>query len=567
MNSRGESKEVISWLGDFKNNISRRINVKKRIIAFLCLCVMALSIFPCVPEKAMAAEEFYELKNGQVITLKNASSGWFMNLQHGTDANGTKINVYPWDETPPYTQKYKVSLNADGSFKLATLCAPSRFVDVRRYSKPLAESQGIVIWAEDGDTHKHLRLKKVGDKVAIVFANNTNLCIAPSSVSAAKTTQTQMIVRKLDTSKTEMLWNVCDEKGNPINTCGSSNLGDLFSNFKEIWNNVGEMSASIGEGYVCLKITHCASNKVLKKVNDKLMLADYEIDDENCFFVYGNNTLLNMAEIEVVSLLGSNGSLVEYRSAGSGTNPVKLVEMGNGVYGITTTVGNRVFAVDVSDGCVDRPLQTWEFDQSNPNQRFYIEIIEPSEIRQERESQILLNKIRNGESITLQFLDSTTGPITIKNGDIWPDDGAGYGPGKECFSFAQVVFYNLNRSKLQNQYLATSIKNHDLVNYSTIANKVYSKSKPTSSDLSELTSILKPGDYIQAWWPYKDGVTPHSMIVIDADKISNKVTLLDANRVSHNKIDITEVNLAAFFETRKKRSTTPDWGISVYRID
>ena len=192
--------------------------MKKRIIAFLCLCVMVLSIFPCVPEKALAAEEFYELKNGQVITLKNASSGWFMNLQHGTDANGTKINVYPWDETPPYTQKYKVSLNADGSFKLATLCAPSRFLDVRRYSKPLAESQGIVIWAEDGDTHKHLRLKKVGDKVAIVFANNTNLCIAPSSVSAAKTTQTQMIVRKLDTSKTEMLWNVCDEKGNPINT-------------------------------------------------------------------------------------------------------------------------------------------------------------------------------------------------------------------------------------------------------------------------------------------------------------------------------------------------------------
>lgn len=480
--------------------------MKKRIIAFLCLCVMVLSIFPCVPEKAMAAEEFYELKNGQVITLKNASSGWFMNLQHGTDANGTKINVYPWDETPPYTQKYKVSLNADGSFKLATLCAPSRFVDVRRYSKPLAESQGIVIWAEDGDTNKHLRLKKVGDKVAIVFANNTNLCIAPSSPTAAKTTQTQLIVRKLDATKPEMLWNVCDEKGNPINSCGSFNLGDLFNNFKEIWNNVGGTSASIGEGYVCLKITHCASNKVLKKVNDKLMLADYEIDDDNCFFVYGNNTLLNMAEIEVVSLLGSNGSLVEYRSPGSGTNPVKLVEIGNGVYGITTTVGNRVFAVDVSDGCVDRPLQTWEFDQSNPNQRFYVEKIEPSEIRQEIRRELIIEVAENEYT---------------KYGKT-KAEGADYSTGAWCVKFCS---WCAKTAGIPSEVMPLNGTNvwifkNDVLNR---GGKYYD----TNTDY-----IPRPGDFVI--YGTQENHDGHIGLIVEVDVEAKKVTTIEGNTSKEN---------------------------------
>lgn len=365
--------------------------MKKSFFAKFLVLVMVLSCFQLttLPQKTFAAtEEYFELKEGQVVSFKNAASGWFMNLQHGTDANGTKVNVYPWDETPPYTQKYKVALGSDGSFNLAVLCAPTRFVDVRRYSKPLAENQGIVIWEEDGDNHKQLRLKKMGDKVAIVFANNPGLCIAPSSATAAETKQSQLIVRKLDASKPEMLWNVCDEKGNPLDICSQSFgfddiisiIGNAIEHLNDFFTNDQSTSVDHGaEKYYCIKIVHSDSNKVLKRVNDKLMLADYKESDadvDNCFFVYGNNTLFCMTSNDVVSLLGANGSSVGYASWGLKANPVKLIEVEKGVYSIVTNVGDRTFALDVPDGSVERPLQTWEFDPGNKNQHFRIEVVD-----------------------------------------------------------------------------------------------------------------------------------------------------------------------------------------------
>ena len=514
----------------------------KKSVTMILVLAMVLSCLQYAPQKAMAAEEFLGLRDGQIVTFKNAASGWFMNLQHGTDANGAKVNVYQWDETPPYTQKYKVSLNADGSFKLAALCAPSRFVDVRRYSKPLTKGQGIVIWSEDGDTHKHLRLKKVGDKVAIVFANNTNLCIAPSSAAAAQTTQKQMVVRELDASQPEMLWTVSDEEGNPIK---------------------GESS------YQCFKIIHCESNKVLKRVDNKLVLADFEIDDDSCFWGYGSDILTNLSDLQSVSLLGQNGSPAGCCKLSTQTNPVKLNEIEDGVVAITTTVGNTVFALDVKDGDINLPLQTWQFDCNNPNQRFSIEKVNPADIKSMR---LFKRKVSSNEEVQRKidvmldiyreryekiFKDEAK-PKEIDFGyknkayfyGYFTSDGRSIGTKtdprngvpyivrdwfKEAFCFDDDYFYKKSFStKSMFQCCAFASLTADyLFGYqkeSLEAVPSFTKGKPGLFTWEYLKkNDIKAGDLLYLCVPVGDTQAKHYVVVYDVDYTKETITIVHAN--------------------------------------
>lgn len=350
----------------------------KKSVTMILVLAMVLSCLQYAPQKAMAAEEYYVLENEQVVTFKNAASGWFMNLQHGTDENGTKLNVYPYDESPPYTQKYKVSLNADGSFKIAAVCAPTRFVDVRRYSKPLTEGQGIVIWGEDGDTNKHLRLKKVGDKVAIVFANNTNLCIAPSSKTAAQTTQKQMIVKKLDTSKSEMLWELCDAKGKPLDIDNVNVLSENgVCNFTPSLRVI--LSPACVEGATLICNDNGRVTYGMERNEKQFIYLEKCMMNDNSYFVksYDNRYLCakslkngglvqfdkGLSELNEVSILNSKGA------------PIDLSDISNEDY--VSIIFKNNYAFDVTDvgATDDHSTQLWQWSLANPAQMFRVTII------------------------------------------------------------------------------------------------------------------------------------------------------------------------------------------------
>ncbi len=189
----------------------------KRVLSFLCAFVMVLA---CAGVTTTKAETPYTtggtpLYEGQVVSFKNVGHEKFMNVQHGSasSGNGTKLNLYPWDNTN--TMKFKVHLNNDDSITLSPLCTPNKYVDIRRYGNPITDNQDMVIWGADGDAHKNIHMRLWGDVgVELLFAAHPDYCISSRTNGTLQTKKRSSL--HIGAISIEELWVVCDANGNKL---------------------------------------------------------------------------------------------------------------------------------------------------------------------------------------------------------------------------------------------------------------------------------------------------------------------------------------------------------------
>ena len=129
--------------------------VKATLIILMSL-IFTISLVPTKPALAADVEAakvepraVTSLQSGKVYKIRNKDTGKFLNVNYGTDANGTNVNQFTEDGS--IEQKWRAVQNSDGSWKLYTMCSSNgynRVLDVYRNSDGnYGTGSNIDIWA------------------------------------------------------------------------------------------------------------------------------------------------------------------------------------------------------------------------------------------------------------------------------------------------------------------------------------------------------------------------------------------------------------------------------------
>lgn len=130
-----------------------------KIIKLLLVTLISLIlILTFLPIKAVSAYDFNGLVHNAVYVIKNKASGKFLNVNFGTDANGT--NVIQWTRDGSIEQEWRYWENTGSGARVSMLYAmcssngTNRVLDVLRTggssSGSLQEGCNVDIW-EEGD--------------------------------------------------------------------------------------------------------------------------------------------------------------------------------------------------------------------------------------------------------------------------------------------------------------------------------------------------------------------------------------------------------------------------------
>lgn len=123
------------------------------------------------------AAETSGLTNGSVYNLMNKASGKCLNVNYGTDENGTNVNQYTKDGT--IEQRFKLVYNSSrDSYKLYAMCSSNgtnRVVDIYR---PIQSGANVDIWTpNDNDAQDMIITDRGNGYYSIHPRYNTNLVL------------------------------------------------------------------------------------------------------------------------------------------------------------------------------------------------------------------------------------------------------------------------------------------------------------------------------------------------------------------------------------------------------
>lgn len=164
----------------------------------------------------------FDITTDKVYTLKNVSSGWFMNIKGAGKEDGTEVNLYEYDMNPPITQRYVFTVMdvKNRVVRIAPEPTRNKYLDIRLRGGIVEPGKQICLWGEDGTINKNLKLELQSDgSFYLTFEKYPEYCIAAQSESAAKTTQMPLVVSKKTGAK-EQRWILCDENGKELLSTG-----------------------------------------------------------------------------------------------------------------------------------------------------------------------------------------------------------------------------------------------------------------------------------------------------------------------------------------------------------
>lgn len=138
------------------------------------------------------------VKDG-LYNIKNASSGYMLNVYAGKDANGTKVTV--WENDNSNDQKIYITHQGDGKYLLEYNASKNgRVVDVNRGSSmtaPIDEGDKIDIWTSNDPEAQLFYINDCGNGTfTFELASKPGYVIAPVSVSGARTNGSQLELKK-----------------------------------------------------------------------------------------------------------------------------------------------------------------------------------------------------------------------------------------------------------------------------------------------------------------------------------------------------------------------------------
>lgn len=154
------------------------------------------------------------VRNG-FFTFKNASSGTFMNVWGGGDANGTAITTYTFDDS--IDQRFNVVHKGSGKYKIYAECSSdgtNRVVDILRNNAALAEGQKVDLYDPNDDTAQLFYIWPIGNNEYVFeTASKDGYCIAPPSGSAGANNKNSQLTLQRYTGASHQKWKLCNNNG------------------------------------------------------------------------------------------------------------------------------------------------------------------------------------------------------------------------------------------------------------------------------------------------------------------------------------------------------------------
>lgn len=159
--------------------------VKSTLIILMSL-LLTISFIPAKPALAASVEPYAvtSLQSGKVYKIRNKETGKYLNVNYGTDANGTNVTQFTGDGS--IEQKWKAVQNSNGTWKFYAMCSSNgtnRVLDVIRdngsSSGNISSGNNIDIWAPNDATAQNWTLAYQNNGAFFIWlaASNYSLLI------------------------------------------------------------------------------------------------------------------------------------------------------------------------------------------------------------------------------------------------------------------------------------------------------------------------------------------------------------------------------------------------------
>lgn len=154
--------------------------MNKRIKCIIFFLMLLLIMMIMMPSKIVFAAETTGLTNLYVYNIKNRNSGKYLNVNYGTDANGTNVNQFTADGSNE--QKFTLDyMGGDKTYRLYAYCSTTRVLDVYR---PLQNNANVDIWEDNDNDAQIWKIESLGNGYySIKLAYNTNLALTAYGTS------------------------------------------------------------------------------------------------------------------------------------------------------------------------------------------------------------------------------------------------------------------------------------------------------------------------------------------------------------------------------------------------
>ncbi len=153
------------------------------------------------------------VRNGY-CTIKNVSSGKFMNVYAGNDANYTSVCMWAYDDSTD--QHFRLEHKGDGKYKMYAYCSSrgtNRVVDINRGTDDAAEGDKVQLWTPDDDISQLYYLWPVGDdEYVFELASKPGYVIAPNGSGEAAADGSQLTLQRYS-GAAHQKWKFCDNNG------------------------------------------------------------------------------------------------------------------------------------------------------------------------------------------------------------------------------------------------------------------------------------------------------------------------------------------------------------------
>ena len=181
------------------------------------------------------------------FTLKNVSSGKYMNVYGGKDANGTKVTMWAYDDS--VDQQFNVVHKGNGKYKLYAVSSSNgtnRVVNVYRNGATPAAGQLVDLRTPDDDTAQYFYIVPLSDgSYVFELAARDGYVIAPTSASAATTNGSQLTLQQY-TGASYQKWKFCNNNGGETYPVGSYSIDSYTVNTNGVTLT---MRSGAGSGY------------------------------------------------------------------------------------------------------------------------------------------------------------------------------------------------------------------------------------------------------------------------------------------------------------------------------
>ena len=158
---------------------------------------------------------YKEIKHERTVSdglynIKNAYSGYMMNVYAGKDSNGTKVTV--WENDLSNDQKIYISYQGDGKYLLKYNASQNgRVIDVNRgesLNASIDSGDKIDIWTSDDLEAQLFYINDCGNgSYTFELVSKPGCIIAPNGTNAAKTNGSQLILTE-DRNESYQKWNI-----------------------------------------------------------------------------------------------------------------------------------------------------------------------------------------------------------------------------------------------------------------------------------------------------------------------------------------------------------------------